>query len=398
VSGSGKPAAAAGRPLRIGVDVLSLRPGVNGGGETYMRGLVAGLAQVDPHNEYVVFATPRNRHLFPASRPGMRTVVCAVPGGRMEVWKRLAWEWLALRLQARRHRLDVMHFPGNLVPPAFPVPTVLTVHDFSTLFYHERIPEVKLPWSTHLMDRERILSCRRADWLVPNSDFTAAETRARTGVDPARIRTVPHIPREMAPPPLDEARRRVAEYGVTGRYVLSVATLNEHKNLRRLLEAFALEAGGALAGHALVLVGGSGWGTAQLGERVRALGLEGRVVLTGYVPDEAIPAFYRAADLYVFPSVYEGFGLPMLEAGACGTPVAAARAGALPEVGGDAAVYFDPYDPRDMAAALARVAGSEPLRRELAERGQARYRLFSAARTAREMVPVYRAAARGAGA
>lgn len=383
------------RPLRIGIDALWVRPGVSGGTEMYLRGLLDGLQQVDARNEYLVFVTARNQHLFPCTLPNFRAVVCQVPGGRLEVLHRILWEWTALRLQARRARLDVMHFPANLVPPAFPVPTVLTVHDFSSFFYRENFPRVKLTIGglDRFLDHQRLRSCARATLLTPNSHFTARETVERTGVDPARVRTVHIIPREFDVPSSEAALEIVAGYGVEPPFVLSVATLSLHKNLSVLLDAFARVNDGPLRDYLLVLVGRPGIGSDVLLERVGAMGLDGRVVLAGYVPDEHVPAFYRAAAIYAMPSLYEGFGLPVIEAAACGTPVVASRATAIPEVGGDAPLYFDPHDAGDLARALAEVAGSDTLRADMVERGHVRAREFSAGKTARAMVGLYREAA-----
>ncbi|CAA9367811.1 MAG: hypothetical protein AVDCRST_MAG68-5457 [uncultured Gemmatimonadetes bacterium] len=383
------------RPLRIGVDLLSLRPGVNGGGETYLRRLVDGLRKVDSRNEYVLYVTQRNRHLFETTLPNFRHVVCPIPAGLFEVYRRVAWEYSVLRWRARLDGLDLMHFPGNLVPPAFPLPTVLTVHDFSSQFYRESLDEVPTAWTARVFESERVPSCHRADWLITISDFTRREVLARTRVDPQRVRTVLLTPREFEIPSLEDARERVGAYGIASPFVLSVATLSPHKNLRRLVEAFALVSSGPLSGRTLVLVGKPGRGNelGALHDTIAALGLQGRVVLPGYVPDHDLPAFYRAAELYVFPSLYEGFGLPLLEAGACGTPVAAARAGALPEVGADAAVYFDPYDPADIARAMTDIVASPALRGVLAQLGSVRASLFSAERTARDTIEVYRSAA-----
>jgi glycosyltransferase involved in cell wall biosynthesis len=383
------PVATAG--LRIGIDALSLRRGLNGGGEMYIRSLVEGLGRVDPESSYFVFATRRSAALFRDLPPNFRVVVCPVPGGRAELWVRLAWEMAALRLQARALRLDVVHFPANLVPPAFPVPTVLTTHDFSSLFYRAHLPGGWTFPLQRLLDRERVRACHRAERVLAISRFTAGEIATYAPEAVPRVRVVLSAGREQVVPSREEAGEIVARFGVRRPYVLTVATLYPHKNVPRLLQAFARVADGALAGHDLVLVGRQ---HAQgLRDEAAALGIAERVVFTGYVPDEDIAAFYRAAEFFVLPSLYEGFGLPVLEAGACGTAVAAARAGSLPEVGGDAAAYFDPLDVADIAAVLARLASDPALRREAAERARANTASFSWTRTARETLAAYREAA-----
>lgn len=384
---------AAARSLRIGIDTLFVRPGVNGGAEFYMRSLLAGLARVDRVNEYIVYATPRSRHLFSGLGENFRTVVCPYPGRFAEVYQRVAWEWTALRLQARIHRLDVMHFGANLVPAAFPTPTVLTIYDFSAAFYLENLPEVPVRRATRLLARQHLRGCERADVVAAISESTRGEALRRTRVPPERIHTVHLAGREFEVPSIGEAEGVVRRHGVEGPYVLSVATLSVHKNLLRLMEAFAREAEHALAGYKLVLVGKMGTAAGLLDDRIRRLGLAGRVVLPGYVHDDEIPAFYRAADVFAFPSLYEGFGLPVLEAAACGTPIVAARAASIPEIGGDAPRYVDPRDVSDIASALAEVATSPELRARMGELGLRRATQFSWERTAERMMALYAEAA-----
>jgi glycosyltransferase involved in cell wall biosynthesis len=382
------------RPLKIGIDVLWVRPGLNGGGEIFIRSLVAALAEMDRSNEYHLFVTPRNAHLFAGLPDSFRLVVCRFPGGRFELFSRLAWEQSVLKLQARRRKLDVMHFPGNLVPAGFPVPAVLTVHDFSSLFYRERL-NVKLRPTLRLLDRERLASCVRARFVAPISRATADEVLRRTNVDPARVRVVHLAPREMDVPSLEDARTTLQRYGIRDPFILSVATLNHHKNLVRLLEAYAAVRAETEAMPPLVLVGGAGTASSALASELDRLGITESVVRPGYVPDEDIPAFYRGAELYVIPSLYEGFGMPLAEAASCGTPVLSSNAACLPEVGGDAAHYFDPWNVEDMAAALRRVLASPELRRELGSRGPAQAARFTWSGNAAGMLELYRAAAGG---
>jgi glycosyltransferase involved in cell wall biosynthesis len=384
------------RPLRIGLNALGLRPGAGGGGEVYVRSLVEALGRIDPVSAYTVFVTPRTRALFAGLPPNFELATCAVPGGRLEVYHRLLWEWAVLGRQARR-RLDVVHFPMNLVPGGFPVPAVLTVHDFSSLFYREQLPGVPVRAGTRVLDWQRLRSCRWATRIAADSAFSADEAVRRTRVPASRVSVVHLAGRPVVVPELAAAREAVARYGVREPYLLSVATVFHHKNLPRLLEAYA-RARPALGGRKLVLVGRLAARSADLRGQIERLGLAEQVIQTGWVEDEDLPALYRAADFYVFPSLYEGFGLPMLEAAACGVPVVASRAGSLPEIGGDAAVYFDPLSVDDMAATLVRVAGSPELRAQLAERGPLRAAQFSWERTASQMLELFAAAAgRGSG-
>jgi glycosyltransferase involved in cell wall biosynthesis len=186
-----------------------------------------------------------------------------------------------------------------------------------------------------------------------------------------------------------EARVQVGKrYGLRERYVLAVGLLQPRKNLARLLEAFEL----IVPGHPdlqLVVVGARGWGNEPLHERLQTPQLCERVALCGSVPPEDLRALYSAAEMLVYPSLYEGFGLPPLEAMSCGTPVVASKATAVPEVVGDAGLLVDPLDPQDIAAAMGRILEDTPLAADLAQRGLARAGLFSWRATARRYLEVF---------
>jgi glycosyltransferase involved in cell wall biosynthesis len=183
-------------------------------------------------------------------------------------------------------------------------------------------------------------------------------------------------------------------YGLQGPYLLYVGTLHPRKNLVRLVQAFARlpallsAAGRPTPGLQLVLAGRKGWLYDDIFAQVRRLDLEDRVILTGYVPDEDLPALLSAARAFVFPSLYEGFGLPVVEAMACGTPVVCANTSSLPEVAGDAALLVDPLDEGAIAAALARLLSDDDLHRELVDRGFRQAARFSWQRCAREALAV----------
>ena len=177
--------------------------------------------------------------------------------------------------------------------------------------------------------------------------------------------------------------------GLPERFVLFVGTLEPRKNLARLVEAFARVRDGRVG---LVLAGGKGWLYDELFARVEALGLSRGVILPGYVKNDELPLWYNAAIGLVYPSLYEGFGLPVLEAQACGTPVLTSNVSSLPEAAGDASSMVDPYDVEELAAGLDRLLTDELLRHELRERGLAHAKQFSWPRTARETARVYRRA------
>jgi glycosyltransferase involved in cell wall biosynthesis len=230
---------------------------------------------------------------------------------------------------------------------------------------------------------------RRADHLLAISEHTRRDLIDLLGAPPAGV-TVTHCGVDPTFRPLDAAQVAAwrARYGLPERFILYVGTLEPRKNVPRLLDAYArLRRRGPVP--PLVLVGGRGWRHAAIDARLAALGLGDAVRFLGYVPAAELPLCYNAAGVFVYPSLYEGFGLPPLEALACGTPVVTSNAASLPEAVGDAAVLVDPRDPAALADALAAALADEPLRQRLRAAGLAQARRFSWRRMAEQTLAVY---------
>lgn len=341
----------------------------------------------DGAHEYTVFAGP-------ARPPGAFASLGIAPGGGLR-WRhsrlptarppvRIAWEQVAGPVAARRARLDLLHGPVNVLPLGAPCPGVVTVHDLAFLAY----PAAFHPAKRRYLALLTALSLRRAARAIAVSSFTRDEIVRRLGVPAAKVAVVPNAAdASFAPRPAGEVARFRAERGLPTRMILSVGTLEPRKNLVGLLQAFARVAPATDA--TLVVVGAKGWLYDELFARLDALGLAGRVRFAGRVPDGELPLWYNAAEVFVYPSRYEGFGLPPLEALACGVPVVTSDAASMPEVVGDAAILADPADPVALAAALARVLDDAGLRAALRERGPRRAAQFSWARTAAATRAVY---------
>ncbi len=297
---------------------------------------------------------------------------------------RIAWEQAAGPLAAARERLDLLHGPVNVLPLLAPCPGVVTVHDLAFLAHAEAFHPAKRRYLT----LATALSARRAARVIAVSAATRDELVRRLGV-PARKVTVVHNAADPAfrPLPAAEVARFRAAQGLSARVVLAVGTLEPRKNLTGLLDAFARLAPATDA--ELVVVGGKGWLYDAVFGRLERLGLAGRVRFAGYVPDDQLPLWYNVAEVFVYPSRYEGFGLPPLEALACGTPVVTSDTSSLPEVVGDAALLVDPDDPAALAAALSRLLADPALRAALRERGIRRAADFSWSRTAAATRAVY---------
>ena len=301
--------------------------------------------------------------------------------------RQLLWEQVELPLRARRLGADVLHVPGgNPAPFVTATKTVMTVHDLAPTRHPELLPHARSRWYWGRMVPR---AARRAHAVLVPSAATKADVVALAGVPETRVHVAPWgVPLELTGgATADEVR---ATYGLPGGYVLYVGTIDRRKDYRTLLGALA-ELSPQIA---LVIAGPVIAGRTDFPETVARLGLGRRVRVLGYVPDRDLPGLYRGAAAFVYPSFYEGFGFPVLEAMACGTPVVSYRTTSLPEVAGDAAILLDPpVSPETLASAIARVTGDEELRRWLVERGLARVAGFDWRRTAAVTAGVYEALA-----
>jgi glycosyltransferase involved in cell wall biosynthesis len=316
-----------------------------------------------------------------------------MPFPRLWTHLRLSWEMLI-------DPPDLLFVPSHVLPLVHPRRSVVTVHDLGFLYYpeaHTLSQNLYLRWSTRH-------NARAATRILADSQATRRDLVHHYSIPNSKIAVVyPGRDETLAPvtdPALLSAVR--ARYGMAGPYLLYVGTLHPRKNLVRLIQAFGSllqpSADGPrapTAGLQLVLAGQKGWLYGEILDQVRKLGLADRVVLTGYVPEADLPPLLSGALAFVFPSLYEGFGLPLLEAMACGTPVICSNVSSLPEVAGDAALLVDPTDSEALAAGLARLVADEGLRRELIERGFRQMQRFSWRRCAEETLQVLEEVGRG---
>jgi glycosyltransferase involved in cell wall biosynthesis len=364
--------------MRIGIDARIVHY-VKGGIPNYVLRLLSSLAQLDGDTDYYVLHSRKDRNpSIPG--PNFQPVACwTPPHNRLERW--------ALGLEVARLGLDLLH-TTDFIPPAFGYrQSVITVHDLTFLHY----PQFLTTESRRYYNQQIGWAVRRADHILADSYATKSDLATLLDV-PADKVTVVHLAADPAfrPLPEAEAEQIVAQYALKPGYLLCVGTLEPRKNLPGLFQSYRLllDAGVTTAG--LVLVGSKGWLYDEIFERVEELHLSEQVHFLQGVPDGNLPGLYNAAGLLVTPSFYEGFGLPALEAMACGTPVVVANRSSLPEVVGEAGLLIDPDDPDDIAQALTRVLTDELLRARMRELGLARSASFTWERAARETLAVYR--------
>jgi len=370
--------------MRVALNLLYLIPSVVGGTETYARSLLAALAAVDRDTEYRVFVNAEAAELDVTPAPNFRRVLCPVPGRRRPV--RYAWEQTVLPAQLLWHGVDLLHSLGYVGPIYPPCPHVVTVHDLNYLRHADSMPATKRRLLRFFVEH----TAARADHLLTVSQFSRAEIIAELpGVDPTAVTVTPNAARTLggAPGGSESPATVARRYGLPGPYVAAFSSQSSHKNIPRLIEAFARVA--PTVPHGLVLIGHQP-ADSSLRAAVDRHALGDRVRFTGYVPDADVPFLLRGADLFAFPSLYEGFGIPVLEAQAAGVPVACSSAASLPEVAGDAAVLFDPTSVDDMARALGACLTDAALRDRLRRAGLANVTRYSWEETARRTLAVYR--------
>jgi glycosyltransferase involved in cell wall biosynthesis len=378
---------------RIVLDGLPLQVQSAGIG-AYTAGLVRALAQERPDLDIALLGISSvwlTTYRVPAPLAGRAPLPASVR------WIESSWYPAAMGypsrfglrfvpLEAITGAADLFHGTNYGAPRRLAARLIVTVHDLALL----RFPQFGTPGMRAHVQR----SCARlpeAHRIIADSQATASDLVALAGCDPARIRVVyPACDPRFVPLDRDAARMTVAQrFALHDPYLLHVGTLEPRKNLVALLRAFARLRATAAHRHRLVLVGQRGWLYEPIFDALAALGLDDQVCVIDTARDEDLPALYAAADVFVYPSFYEGFGLPVLEAMACGTPVVTSDRSSLPEVAGDAALLADPEDEVALGEAMQRMLTDATLRRTMAERGLERAQAFSWTRCARDTLAVY---------
>ncbi len=375
--------------MHIGIDAHAIGAR-QGGNETYIRGLIEALAELDAVNRYTIYIANRAaaaewRERLAARHPnfGVRLLPPPTPLVRVPVF--LAWE-------LRRRPVDVLHVQYT-APPFCPCPVVATIHDLA----FEHLPETFTRRGAFQLKLTVRRTARRAARIATVSEYSRQDLLRTYGLPPEKVAVTYNgidkhfTPAPAAPGEAEAIRRR---FGIGRDYLLAVGSLQPRKNLERLIRVYAgLRSRDASFRHQLVLVGRKLWLADGIFAEVRRQPWADDVILTDYVEDGALAALYRGAAAFVYPSLFEGFGLPPLEAMACGVPVVTSDTSSLPEVTGGAALLVDPLQEESLAAALLRVVGDEPLRARLRAAGLAQAAKFTWREAAEITLRLYREAA-----
>jgi glycosyltransferase involved in cell wall biosynthesis len=376
---------------RVGINLLWMVPGVVGGSETYTARLLGGLAERLSDLEYTLFALPELASAYPDLARTFPTAYAPV-NGRRKPARVVVGENAWLARQCRKRGIDLVHHAGGVIPFVGSARPVLTLHDLQYVFYPEYFTRSKRAWLRAMVPR----SAEAARLVLTPSEFTRRTVIERLGIDPSVVVVVPH---GMSPggAPGTRGPDARARFGLAGPFFIYPAATYPHKNHLLLIQAFAE----LLRVHpeaTLVLTGAKGssqWGTAHstegaIAEEMRKLGIEERVRALGYVAQHELEQLYEAAVALVFPSRFEGFGAPVLEAWSRGCAVIAADAAALPEVVGDAGFLLSPDNPLEWAHAMQALLEDEDLRGVHERAGAERLKRFSWARSADVLEDSYR--------
>jgi glycosyltransferase involved in cell wall biosynthesis len=365
----------------------------NGGVSRYIRYLLEGLAEQPGEHEYTVFVNgqdvadrlARNSHItympapWPESRPAAR----------------VAWEQLTLPGLIRQKGIEVLHSPVNVLPVRLPrqCAGVVTLHDLAFLRYPEVLTRPKRLYHHQFTVR----SIRRAAMVISVSESTREDAVKLVGVPAGRVQVAyPCIDERFSrQPPLEEVAAFQSARGYVDGYVLYLGTLEPRKNITTLIDAYALLRNMYGRREKLVLAGGKGWLYEAIFARVKELGLEEEIIFPGFVSDNEQVLWYSAAAAFVYPSLYEGFGIPVAEALACGTPVVTSNVSSLPEAGMGVALTVEPRDAEALAAAMYMALTDEQLQAKTRQMARAVAQRFSAHAMAAQTVAIYEEAAAG---
>jgi len=365
--------------LRIGINALYLIPGKVGGSEIYLRNLLRQFNALAGAHDFVIFVNRESAGVFETIAPQVKVVECPVRAENRPA--RILWEQLALPFQTLKYRLDLLFSAGMTAPFLSPVPSYVMIYDLQ----HVNMPQNFSWWYLIFLKGIIYLSAKTADGVLTLSEKSRRDIIRHYGIKDEKVSMTylaadeniffRHSPEEVA------AVRN--KYNLPERFILYIASSLPHKNYQRLLEAYK-RVKETQAGVKLVLIGARDYGFEAIERKIEELGIGDDVVFLGWLPFGDIPAIYSAAEVFVFPSLHEGFGLPVIEAFACGTPVVCSEVEPVTEVAGGAALLVNPMNTGEMADRMCAVLGDAGLRERLIRDGFKRAAEFSWEKTARD--------------
>jgi glycosyltransferase involved in cell wall biosynthesis len=363
---------------RVAIDARKLR---DFGIGTYIRNVLVELHRLDEATPYVVLGRARDVDRLRALAPRFRVVVEEAEPYSIGEQVRIPW-------RLRREGIALVHEPHYVLPPLTPCRSVVTIHDCIHLMFPQYLPS-RL---AHVYARASMWTAtRQASRILTVSEASRRDILRFFAIPADKVQVIYNaIDERFLTPPDEATTERVRQrYQLDHPFVLYVGNIRPHKNIERTIDAFGRARADGPDGLKLVIIGDEVSKYPSLRQMVHRHKLDKHVRFLGFQPQETLASFYRLAGAFVFPSLYEGFGLPPLEAMACGTPVITSNVSSLPEVAGDAALLVDPYDVEALAKAMVRIFTDRPLRETLVGRGLARARQFSWAESVARIQSVY---------
>ncbi len=371
--------------MKIMIDARSVDMKQSGVGN-YVTHLIKGLKDVDQKNRYALMVT---KGQVPTLTNDLgKFEIFIVPFSNESHFLGDPWEFFFLPGALRKNRVNLFHGPAFMAPPfQKEFHSVATIHDL-VAFHHPQTIPLKYAYYMRFLIR---LMIKKASGILTDTEFIRNEIIHAFHIDESRIFAVPIAVADLFRPVTDAEKIRQVKrrYGIKKRYFLHVGNIEPRKNLSNLFKACRLVWEKLRKDFQLVVVGKKGWLYGDIFATLRESGIASDVVFTGYVKEKDIPVLYSGAEFFVFPSVYEGFGLPVLEAMRCGAPVMTSHVSSMPEVAGDAALYVNPYNIEDIAEKILALAYNKTLRERLREKGFIQASKFSWKETARKTLQVY---------
>ncbi len=371
--------------MLVGINTLFLIPGKVGGTETYARGLIDALSKLKSRDQYLLFCNRENYSTFEANSKNVDKVFCGIKASLRPV--RILYEQIFLPFQLWRKKIGVLLSLGYSCPLFMPCKSIVVIYDLNWFFHPEEFTFFsRVAWKTLVT-----LSAKRADHIITSSENSKKDIIRILKVDSKKVSVVyGGIDAEKFKP--EKGKDRILKiqkkYGIKQEFLLTASASYKFKNLGRLIDAFKIVTG-AIPDLQLLVVGLGGRGKSEMITKIKNYYLEDKVIIAGWVDDEDIPVLYSAEKVYIHPSLYEGFGFPVLEAMACGCPVVSSKVASLPELVGEAGVLIDATKAQEMAGAMARLIKDNSLALEYIKKGQKQSKLFTWEKSARQVKAIY---------
>ena len=371
--------------MKIGLDFVNLNLSNLGGGlGRYAMQLINGLAAFDEKNEYILFINSELATHIHIKNPNFTLRTVNVPHRRYAPWNQIYF----FLYRNKTKDIDLLYSSVTPLPLLLPgkIKTIATLHDLAWKFFPETFRRVGVAWWSIAWP----LSLKKSNHIVVDSESAKKDVIDFYRVPADKITVIyPYVTPNFSPKAIGNIIEVKKKYNLPEKYILSVGVSHKRKNLNALIEAFQIAKKNKNIPHKLVLTGPRGWGSIIFVEKIKALNLQNEIIFTEAIPDDDLPLIYCAADMLVFPSLYEGFGYPPLEAMSCGTPVIVSNNSSLPEVVGEAGLYVDASDTKDIADKIFQIISSPELAENLRRLGLEQAKKFTVEKMIKKQIEVY---------